>query len=166
MKNPFDISNFEKDGFKYVCDAEYDLLTGKWVYSNIQERLMFSKHYGWVYAIVVDDIIVKIGETGNPLGIRNTKKNSLNIVVESTRSRLGRLIYFPTGTDFVIRQALKNEKNIKIYAKKCIPAKTSTMIGGKRKQLRPRPNKEVELAYLDLFMELTGKRPRLNKARK
>jgi len=127
---------------------------------------MFSKHCGWVYAITSDDIIVKIGETGNPLGIRNTKKNSLNVVVESTKSRLGRLIYFPTGTDFVIRQALANEENIKIYAKKCMPVKTSTIIGGKRKQLTPRPNKEVELAYLDLFMELTGKHPKLNKARK
>ena len=165
-KDPFHISNFQKDNFNFVCKAEYHKPTGKWAYSDIQETLMFSKHRGWVYAIVASDIIVKIGECGNPLGLRNTKKGSLNIVVESTKSRLGRLIFFPEGTDYDIREALKNEKNIEIYAKKCPSGKTSSMVGGKRKTLKPTANKELELEYLDLFMELTGKYPKLNKARK
>lgn len=165
-KNDFHISKVLADGFKYVCKATYHDPNGKWIYSDIDESLMFSEHRGWVYAITADDIIQKIGECGNSLGLRNTRKNSLNIVKEGTQARLGRLIAFPSGTDYNIRQALKNEKNIKIYAKKCPPGKTSTMVGGKRRKYTPRPNKEIELDYLDLFKRCAGCYPRLNKGRK
>lgn len=167
MKNYSHISypNWGKDRFRLVCKVRYHIPTGKWIYSNVNKTLMFSQHRGWVYLIVVNNIINKIGETGNPLGIHNSRKNALNTCVENNKSRLGRLIY-GDGTDKYIREALKNEKNIKIYAKKCPPGKTSSIFDGKREKLNPTPHKILETKYLKLFKEKTGRLPKLNKSLK
>ena len=62
MNPVFNIRHYKKDGFQKVCNVNQ--FAGEWHYSDIDTELMFCNHRSWVYFIVVDDEIVKGGETG------------------------------------------------------------------------------------------------------
>lgn len=63
------IKHYLNDGFKKVCDVNIDSV-GDWYYTDIDQSLMFDDYRSWVYFIVLDGIIHKIGECGTPLGIK------------------------------------------------------------------------------------------------
>jgi hypothetical protein len=170
------ISNYLADGFKKVCDVE--CYTDKtWSYFNIDETLMYSEHRSWVYCIVdnsgsLGGKIVKLGETGNPLGIKNT----WNKVAEGeqaqpicgTTSRLGRYRK-GGGTDENIRYNLYKEArkyNIGIWAKQCEIIKKQYMVGGQFIDVCITSHKDQELMYLDHIKNTTGSYPWLNVGRK
>lgn len=85
-----DISSYLCDGFKKVCDVRIN--NNIWYYENIDTELMFSDHCSWIYAIVDQNTIIKIGETSRPLGILpKSKKTSIDIQpLTGSKSRLGR----------------------------------------------------------------------------
>lgn len=170
------IKDFVHDGFCKIADVEtdYQYHTPKnpnWQLTNTNDLLLYSEHDSWIYCIVRDDTIVKIGETGNPLGVRN-QDGSLG---SGTKGRLGRLCTHgkadeqSTDTDSRIRYELKKDADdglISIWAKQC-PVETTTMIlGGKEKTIRLQTHKSLEVVFLDHIFETTGAYPEMNKGRK
>lgn len=65
-----------KDSFVQVCKVVEDS-SGNWMYAEINEDVMFDTHTSWVYFIVDNGIIKKVGETGLQLGIRNSRRKSV-----------------------------------------------------------------------------------------
>jgi len=168
LPHALNINSYITDGFKKVCDVRlmggHSLEEDGWRYANINEDLMFSRHRSWVYFIVSGDEIVKVGETGNPLGIRT--RNSIQPAISST-SRLGRLRN-KDGTDAYIRQNLNGEVVkglVSIWAKKCDVIYINLLVGGKQTNIKTTVHKNLELEYLDWMME-SYYHPRLNKCRK
>lgn len=175
MNTCLNISHYIQDGFKKVCDvANGSILAelnerylGKFYYTNTDESLLFSKHNSWVYMIVDDTEVVKIGETGQPLGIRGNFNNGQP--VWSTACRLGRLASWDDNTDGRIRKELdESTKKIKvsIWAKPCQKTVTGVTVGGVTKDINLCFHKDLELAYLDYFYENVGRYPKLNVGRK
>lgn len=157
-----DINSYIKDGFEHVCDVkEYQ---GTWIYQN-QGRYMYDPHTSWVYAITTDCEIKKIGESGNPLGIKGTG----NQPKSGSTSRLGRY-KDGTGTDAHIRTSLESDirsgKTVSIWAKKCPIIDYPTTIDGMPAVVNSAVHKELEKAYLDYIKKgNAGNYPNLNKGR-
>lgn len=167
----FNINNFVGDGFVKVCDVEQDQL-GHWCYKNINKPVMFDNHKSWVYFIVVKNEIVKVGETGNPLGIKPQGYWCMPAPEEQpkkgTTNRLGRY-RAGDGTDHHIRCALREEVDkgiVSIWARKCKMVVTETVIAGEKQKTMTSFHKDLELQYLRYFVEKTGRLPRLNKSHK
>jgi hypothetical protein len=166
------INHYVADGFKKVCDVEGDTQE-RWSYFNIDTSMMYSDHRSWVYFIVDDSSlgkIVKIGETGNPLGIESSwiYEGEETQPVCGTQSRLGRLRR-GGGTDGVIRSSLYAEARnckVSIWAKACEITKKQYMIGGKLVDVCITSHKDQELLYLDYYKNSTGTYPWLNVGRK
>ena len=163
------IDQFLEDGFSRVCVVNDPSRYGHcWQYSEIDEDLMFADHRSWVYFIVVNREIWKVGETGNPLGIRY-KRGSSGQPIPGSRSRLGR---YRSGdaTDQYVReelaQHLRNGVGVEFWAKLCPIAATAITIAGNPEQVGSAIHKELEMAYLDWIWEQTGTLPALNKLRK
>jgi hypothetical protein len=169
MNNVFNISHYKKDGFQKVCDVNHSY--GEWYYSNIDTDLMFADHRSWVYFIVLDNEIVKAGETGNPLGI------SENWVYgdkeaqpkKSSKSRLGRY-RGGDNTDSHIRRSLHSAIvsgcKVTIWAKKCPIKMLAENVGGQPVKICHSFHKDLEQAYLRHFVEQSNRLPLLNKAHK
>ena len=170
------IKDFVHDGFCKIADVKTrDEVSSKsrptWKLENTNDLLLYSEHDSWIYCIVRDDTIVRIGETGNPLGIRN-QDGSLG---SGTKGRLGRLCThgdadeWATDTDSRIRYELKkdaNNKSISIWAKQCPIASTTMVLGGEEKTVRLQTHKSLEVVFLDHIFETTGAYPEMNKGRK
>jgi hypothetical protein len=167
-----DINSYKDLGFKRVCDVkEYQ---GDWLYDNFPKDrsdpdyndYMYSKHDSWVYAITSDGTIKKIGESGNPLGIRGLG----NQPKTGSKSRLGR---YSTGdgTDKFVRDSLKDDiqsgKQVSIWAKKCDIAETQITIEGNHSvTINSSIHKELEKELLDYIKNgNSGNYPDLNKGR-
>lgn len=164
MKNLLDINNFIVDGFVKVCDV-IQSTDGHWMYTNQKADLLYSPHRSWVYAICVDNMIVKIGETGNPLGI---KHNQIAQPITGTRSRLGRYRK-GCGTDTEIREKLVEEVangRVSIWARKCETFTIETTVCGNKILSTLSIHKDLEMQYLDFIKQKTSSYPFLNKARK
>jgi len=162
------IENYAADGFVKVCEVYDEMWNGGpiWWYTDINESVMFSEHRSWVYFIVLDQEIVKIGETGNPLGVRS--KTSDQPLAGST-GRLGRYRN-GDGTDFWIRHHLKKDldagRKVTIWARRCEMVKLSVSVGGIEDETMTTFHKDLELKYLDRVFSQTGDFPCLNKSRK
>lgn len=157
-----DIRSYQADGFERVCKVA-PTLDGKWLYEKIRCDIMYANHSSWVYFIVVDNEIVKVGETGVPLGILSTggqpRSNSDN--------RFGRY-RGGDNTDAYIRQALWTEAvqgRVSLWAKKCPVVQNEVNLAGSKFKLKAAFHKELELKYLD-HMASKSVWPRLNKMRK
>ena len=164
LHSALDIKTYIADGFVKVCDVEADL-GGSWYFSDINEAVMYSTHRSWVYMIVVGKEIVKVGETGNPLGV---KQKTSNQPKHGTEGRLGR---YRTGdaTDAYIRDALEQEvcqELVSIWARRCEMVVVSTSVGGQADEAVTCFHKDLEMRYLDFIFTSTKQLPRLNKARK
>jgi hypothetical protein len=128
-----------------------------WYYSDINRDIMFSDHTSWVYFITINGYIVKIGETGNPLGIENacwsySLSHWEDQPKHGSKSRIGRYRNGDT-TDERIRQELiediksKNNK-IEFYAIKCEELTVELpMLGTVSSQI----HKALEKRLLDYF---------------
>jgi hypothetical protein len=169
------LETYVNDGFQKICDVSLKYLesaqcpdvSDEWYYSNINEALMYLDHKSWVYFIVDGDTIVKVGETGNPLGIRNSRVNRYfeDQPISGTRSRFGRLARFggDNDTDGRIRRDLKecvNKGSVSLWARKCEIKDYEVMIGGELLNTKITFHKELELQYIDRI------HPILNQGRK
>ena len=165
----FNIDNHVNDGFEKVCEVVSNY--GHWRYKKINENLMFSTHRSWVYFIVVNKTIVKVGETGNPLGIEEVYlygDYELQPAANS-KSRLGRYRK-GDGTDSYVRENLRPvmEKGVEvsIWAKPCDVALVTTIINSTAYTIKNSVHKDLEIAYLNYFVQHGGRLPLLNKAKK
>lgn len=151
------------DGVQHVCDV-VQAPHNRWVYSNINQDLMFQEHRSWIYFIVDQSEVVKIGQTGVPLGIRNQRTEQ---PLSGTKCRLGR--YRGGGdTDEYIRYELRKsvKKNqVSIWARKCEVVTVNIIVGGEPFVLENKFQKDLELLYLDRYQQINGRWPRLNKGR-
>ena len=144
----------------------------QWYYSEVDQDLMFSEHRSWVYAITVDDTIVKIGETGQPLGIEssftNVNEDWEPQPITGTRSRLGRY-RAGDGTDARIRENLseeiQNDQAVEIYAFKCPVIEHKFDLNGKVVSIKASIHKDLEKTLMDYFVYNTGDLPLLNPHR-
>lgn len=154
-----------------VCTINNVSYYNHWYYSDIDRDVMFSNHTSWVYFITINGFIVKIGETGNPLGIENAcwsydQKDWEFQPKTGSKSRFGRYRNGDT-TDERIRYELlediKSEKNkIEFYAIKCEELTVDLpMLGTVSSQI----HKALEKKLLDYFKLHTGTYPRLNTGR-
>ena len=162
--NALDIKNYQVDGFVKVCDVANDS-DNRWYYTDINEAAMFADHKSWVYFIVVNGEIVKVGETGNPLGVRMKTSNQPKL---GTEGRFGR---YRTGdlTDAVIREELKKEVCkglVTLWARRCEMVTVTTSVCGQDDITVTSFHKDLEMRYLDYIFAQTGTLPKLNKARK
>lgn len=168
-----DINSYINDGFRKVCDVRQQWESRiEWYYENINTSIMFSEHRSWVYFIVSGNEIVKIGESGNPLGIFAPLSHDPwqweDQPKKGTQSRFGRYRQ-GDGTDRSIRCALTEEVDqgvVSLWAKKCDIVPTSITIAGESKKTYATYHKDLELQYLNYIERKLGRFPRENKARK
>lgn len=164
----FNINNFVNDGFEKVCDV---ILADGWKYKNINQDLMFSSHRSWVYFIVCGKTVVKVGETGNPLGIEESYLYGDFELQPATnsKSRFGRLRK-GDNTDAYIREALRTRliagERISLWAKKCSIVVVNESIGGNKKSVVTSKHKSIEQEYLKYFETFARRFPELNKIKK
>lgn len=160
------IKNYLADGFVKVCDvAREPFSNNHWCYKDINESAMFSDHKSWVYFIVVDSEIVKVGETGNPLGVRLKFSNQ---PLKGTCGRFGR---YRAGdaTDRFIRDELRGEVRegrVTLWARRCEMVTVKTSVCGREDVTFTSFHKDLEMRYLDYIFSETGSFPKLNKTRK
>lgn len=165
------INNYIGDGFEKVCDVSVDRSSRSWFYKNIDEGLMYSSHNSWVYFIVSNSTIVKCGESGNPLGIKEAYYygNREAQPIASSKCRFGRLRR-GDSTDGYIRDMLNGsigpKNTVSLWAKKCAIITTNANIGGVMQQAYAANHKCLELLYLNHFKNNTGGLPWLNKVSK
>lgn len=163
--DPGHIDHYIQDGFVKVCDVDPNLVY-EWRYKNINEEIMFGRHNSWIYFIVVNGRIVKIGESGNQLGIRMAYDNQ---PITGSKSRLGRYRN-GDGTDASIRnelrEDLRNGQVVSIWAKKCQIYTSQQTIAGNAIPVNTTIHKALEYHYLDYFETQVGHLPTLNKSRK
>lgn len=165
MHASLNIKSYVNDGFSKICDVINDG-DGGWRYTDIDHDLMFSNHSSWIYFIVDGVEIVKIGETGNPLGIKG--KHDPHHPISGTRGRLGRYMKQPDNTDGRIRKELyeRVEKNkVSIWSRKCTTIDIPCKIGNTLGLTTLSCHKSMETAYLDHIFKRTGNYPRLNHGR-
>lgn len=157
--------------WKRVCKVRAEHFGNKWYYENINREIMFSEHKSWVYAITVDGRIVKIGETGQPLGIEAKRDSSPKGWEKQpkfgSQSRLGRYRSGDT-TDRTIRDSLRPEvksNRVEIYAYKCRQITEEVSINGNIKVINSDIHKILEKTLLDEIEKVDGERPFLNPRR-
>lgn len=161
------MADYNGDDFKLVCEVDAKrCTTEKWVYTNINDDILFDSHLSWVYIITVDDYVFKIGETANPLGIKRTVDNQPK---SGSTNRIGRYVN-GDGTDQGIRYAaaryLAAGHTVSFYAKKCEISNITTTIAGKPTTVSSVSQKSEELAYLNQYVNTTGALPLWNKSTK
>lgn len=161
------IQDYIPDGFKVVCDIDNRLSgIGEWNFMNIDTTLMFSLHRSWIYLIVVDGIVFKVGETAQPLGI---PKPGSKQPIKGTKSRIGRY-RCGDATDQDIRSAaekyLKAGCKIQFWAKECKMIKETVIICGNTIDVDGTTQKNQEIAYLNHFIGEVGILPMWNKSKK
>lgn len=162
------ISQLADDGFEHVLDVDERASDfSKWKFKNINPNVLYSDHTSWVYVITVDNIIAKIGETGNMLGHRNNKFQLHPS--PSTKGRISRYIS-GDGTDEDIRRKLhyfiKAGHTVSFWAKKCKTITDTETIMGTTVLTESATHKSQEILYLDKFKQVVGSYPYLNKSRK
>lgn len=162
-----DIRHYSNDGLIKLCNVRPGT-NSRWLFTSINEELMYSTHRSWVYFIVVGNKIYKIGETGNPLGISKVRSDQ---PIGGTRSRMGRLANHQglPDTDVTIRLSLAeavNNNKVSIWVRKCDIAMKQVQVGNGIIKLQTAFHKDLEMQYLDYIYCYTNQYPELNKLRK
>ena len=161
------INNYKTDGFSKVCDVIlHPDRDDQWYYQNVDYKFVGPDHKSWLYFIVKGDVIVKCGESGNPLLLETKGKNPR--WKKWTFSRLGRYINGCT-TDTVIREQLYNDVKkgkVSIWAKRLPVTSVTVNVMGEEKVVERSIHKDLEMVYLDHFVTEYGRLPVLNKGRK
>lgn len=169
LGTPRHISHYTPLGFKRVCRIN----PGKyksWYYTDIVEELLYSDHRSWAYAITVNGLIYKIGETGQPLGIKQKRPDPLYGYQPKlgTESRFGRYRK-GDGTDERCRQELhrilKDPNNrVEFWAMEC-PSLLQSFTLTEDFELNAHVHKQMEHYLLDYYKSHTGTYPALNPNR-
>jgi len=178
LNDLFNINTYLADGFVKVADVQHDpIKQGWWRFRNINEDLLFEDHRSWVYAIVCGEEVVKIGETGNPLGIKSTRMPHKGQPIAGTTCRFGRLRSFGSigdtkcgDTDGRIRRELHEEVSkgvgrVSIWVKRCDLFHVQSKLYAEPFIVPVSYHKEIEKGYLNRILEETGRLPRLNTGR-
>jgi len=176
------INSYVQDGFEIVADVDAGDIDGKWEFVD-QRPSLFEAHKSWVYAVVLGEEIVKIGETGLQLGIRprfskyNRATGELkeDQPIMGTKCRMGRLRgfghtfspQFAKDTDVRIRSALHEDAseaigNVSVWAKRCDMIGIESTLYGEPYVTYTTYHKQLESAYLTRIRKETGVLPRLN----
>lgn len=162
-----DIQNYIKDGFAQVC-RPINAINDTWSYIDINSEVLYRSHTSWVYLIVVDREIVKVGETGNRLGIPIARTGAgLGQPRKGSASRLGRYIN-GCGTDAYIRSSLFTECNhrrVSIWAKECPIEYSIVKVQGYDRIVQQGLHKDLEYVIMQHMRE-SCVWPRLNKLMK
>lgn len=144
----------------------------EWIYKDINPDLMYSSHRSWVYAITVNNRIVKFGETGNPLGIRKKGHYNDGQPKSGSTNRLGRYNKYDDyngDSDQSIREYLYDDiqrgNYVEFYAYKCPVNYTELLIGEEVVKIKSTIHKDLEKKLIDYHVEVTGHRPELNSGR-
>ncbi len=137
----------------------------RWTYTEQEEALLYNSHNSWVYVITVNGIIVKIGETGMPLGLVGTDDQPKT----GTKSRLGRYINGDT-TDDAVRAALveyttSHHYKVEIHAVQLPITPIGITLGGKDISCNATFHKHLEKMFIDMFEAATGSIPVLNSGK-
>jgi hypothetical protein len=163
-----DISNITQlKDFKRVCKiVDYQ---GEWYYQHIDKSIMYDSHTSWVYAIVVNGVIWKIGASGVPLGIRTNDAQPK----KGTKCRFGRYRAHKgsNGKDDTdeycrdqLRSTIKDLNNcVEFWAMKCPVVKQTINVGYDTIELNAAFHFELEKRILNDIVRLTGNLPMLNK---
>ena len=167
------INHYGNLQFVRVCRVREDNVYN-WYYEDINRVLMFSNHRSWVYVITVNGIIVKIGETGQPLGIENQHWTTDPAEWESqpkkgSMSRCGRYRNGDTTDDFVrasLRARIASGDLVEFWAIECPETSASFKIVNETIEMKSQYHKQLEVELLDYFYKSLGKYPELNKGRK
>lgn len=153
--------HYLNDGFVKVCDVDPKSFYC-WDYVNINKEVMFSEHHGWIYMIVLNDEVVKIGETERRLGIPMSDGQPQ----KGTKCRLGRLRN-GSDTDSHIRNMLAEDirggATVSIYARPCPTVYTKQIILGKEIAVPMMANKFYEKIYIEDYKRRLGYTPLLNR---
>lgn len=168
-KNVLNINSYINEGFEKICDVKMlNNEKNEWYYANVNKHLMYADHSSWVYFIVLNDEIVKCGETGNPLGIKEANYFSVQ-PIKSSKCRFGRL-RAGDNTDAFVRENLRDAiiagNAVSLWAKKCDIQTLTENVGGREKYVNVSRHKSLELLYLEHFATEAGGLPSLNKAMK
>jgi len=167
------INTYVQDGFCKVADVRVEPDSGKWILENTNESgLLYEPHNSWVYAVVLDKTIVKIGETGLQLGIYSKQTGQPLI---GTTNRMGRLRGFgktfeadwQSDTDVRIRsylfeEGIKSVGAVSIWARRCEIVNCTTTLYGESQKTFTTYHKQLEKAYLTRIHSETGVLPYLN----
>jgi hypothetical protein len=159
------INHYLKDGFVKVCTVAPGYLNNYWHYKDINYDFMYDNHKSWVYFIVDNETIVKVGESGNQLGIKMVRSDQ---PVNKSTNRFGRLAHEPKSTDGRIKVELHEsvqKGQVSIWARRCEIQEYKIKIGGKTKVTKLTFHKELEVQYLD-YMNENFYKPHLNACRK
>lgn len=137
----------------------------RWTYTEQEEELLYHSHNSWVYVITVNGIIVKIGETGMPLGLEGTDDQPKT----GTKSRLGRYINGDT-TDDAVRAALveytsSHHYKVEIHAVQLPITPVTVNLGGQDITCNATFHKHLEKLFIDMFQAATGSIPVLNSGK-
>lgn len=162
-----DLSNIASwPSFKKVCDVRSSpgIL---WDYINIDRDLMYADHRSWVYFIVVNGTIYKVGETSLQLGIENRYGQPLC----NTNNRFGRYRRQKDSdradTDEVIRLALRAQVvagQVELWAMQCEEVAHTFQLGGSTITVSATVHSPLEKRILDVMLE-NGHWPSGNKLR-
>ncbi len=158
-----------KDSFVQVCKVVEDS-SGNWMYAEINEDVMFDTHTSWVYFIVDNGIIKKVGETGLQLGIREFQAKECQEVqpISSTKCRFGRYRRHG-GTDEFVRSSLSASAKagtVTLWAHRCETMLVTHTIAGETLTLLSTVHKDLETTLIDKIESATGTKLPLNKVRK
>jgi len=165
------ITDYAPMGFRRVCRVRQEP-DGSWYYTDIDRSLMFSKHNSWIYMITVNASIIKIGETGNPLGIEPQARYGTYTETQpktGSESRLGR---YRKGdqTDSRCRDILKDRiaqgDLVEFWARRCPRIKMNLPLHETTLHVNNHHHKDLELALLDYYVKNVGRLPELNLSRK
>ena len=171
--NPDHINYYHNLGWKKVCTVKSQYFGNDWFYEEIDETLMYSNHRSWIYAITVDGVIQKIGETERPLGIKSKKTNQ---PITGTKSRLGRYRTHKASscresdTDETIRDSLRREtqdpnKEVAFYAIKCPEVFHKFKFLNEEISIPAQIHKRLEKFLLDYYFQQYNEYPPLNVGR-
>jgi hypothetical protein len=157
--------------FRRVCRVQQQPGSGDWYYTDCDHDLLYSEHRSWVYIITVNGQVYKIGETGNPLGIRGREEIEQETQPRpGTTSRLGRYRR-GCGTDqhcrYSLRDQLATGDLVEFWAYQC-PELVSTPVileGVPKFTVRSQMHKQLEVRLIDNYYASEGCYPPLNKAR-
>ena len=175
MHEVLNINHYLQDGFYKIADVEPQLGDDtKWNFVN-QHPDLYSEHRCWVYMIVDGNEVVKIGETGQPLGIKKVYDDQPKITTECRFGRLrgaggkGRRIDGThSDTDVRIRLELQESVSrgtVSIYAKQCEERIIKDTIGGKPMSIVLQAHKNMEIQII-AYMKFHARLPILNQSSK
>ncbi len=166
--NPAYIDHYIDLGFEFkrVCKIKSTRIGNEWVYYDIDESVMFSTHRSWVYAITRLDTILKIGESGNPLGIKSNR--SAGQPAYGTHSRFGR--YRKGGSSDkkvrnMFRRQTQDSTGLTLYAIACPEIDYSINVLNEVKIIKAQIHKQLEKFLLDYYKEKIGHYPEANAGR-